>query len=114
MKKTKKKVKISRYNPSSRKTDFVEIAEVQVGVLKYTDLSDNFECLVGIETENVEADLYSKKNSSFHKPRKISRIQWDVSWGDYKVGERIILSPRDIAILDAVLTYLKKGGFYIP
>lgn len=112
--KKKSKVKIERYNPTSRKNSKIEIEEMQIGVLKYSDISDNFECLVGIETENMEADWLTEKDSSFNRPRRISRIQWDVSWGDTKVGSRVILSPRDIAILDAVLTYLKKKGFYIP
>lgn len=111
-KKGKKVMEIKRFNPSARKNEIIEIEQVQIGTIRYID--GDFECLVGIETEDWGEHLsFRDKKVTFKKPRRIARIKWDVS-GKYKVGTRVDLCPRDVAILDAVLKYLKKMGYYIP
>jgi len=111
--KRKKKIIVERWNPSSRKNERVEIAEIQSGVLKYKDLTDSFECLVAFETKSSK-NWFNPQEVTIKEPRKISFIKWNISSGPYSVGDSISLSPRDIAILDAVLEYLKKQGYYIP
>jgi len=108
----KKKIKIDRYNPSSRKNEIIEIEQVQIGTVKYKDIGDNFECLVGIETEDSDAGLYRGKSVTMNSPRRISRIRWDVS-KHHSLGDRVDLSPRDIQVLDAILQYLKKMGYHV-
>ena len=107
-----KKVQIEHYNPSSRSNEVLEIEELQVGVLKYRDLSDNFECLIGIETEKMGEDIFTNHKNSVKQPRRISRINWSVS-SHISVGKNIDLCPRDIMILDSVIQYLRKMGYYV-
>ena len=112
-KKESKKVEITRYNPSSRKNEVIELEEIQVGTLRYKDLGDGFECLVGIQTQAVDGDMYTKNHATLGAPRRITSIKWNVS-SKTKVGNRVELCPRDVAVLDAILKYLKKMGFQIP
>lgn len=111
-KQTKKVLEITRFNPSQRKYFTIELEELQVGVLRYKE--DNFECLIGIETENEEERLnFRGLNTTMKHPRRISRIRWSVH-SSGTIGDAVSLSPRDIGILDAIIKYLKKQGYYIP
>lgn len=110
---SQKKIKIGWFNPSSRKNEYVSLEEVYTGVIKYTE--GNFTCLIGVETEACGTDTFLTEHHLHPgQRRRISHLQWDVSWGTTKVGEKIRMSPRDIAIAYAVITYLKKRGFFIP
>ena len=105
--KTEKKSEKTIINPSKRINPQVKIKQIQQGILEYKDEIGTV--LIGIETRDKEQ---WESHFSIEKPRELSHAQWDVS-RTFSVGNRVMLSPRDIHIFKELIKYLKEQGIEI-